>query len=83
MARLLFGIYWITERNSVAILPLLMTPVLSNIASSIINNDQQYKVSSDHTNVISFINQILVENNECIISTSLDGVINLSVFPIY
>jgi dynein intermediate chain len=64
-------------RNSVAILPLLMTPVLSNIASSIINNDQQAVNFIHHTNEISSINQILVENNECIISTSLDGVINL------
>ena len=65
------------RRNSVAILPLLMTPVLSNIASSIINQDQQTVNFIHHTNEISSINQILVENNECIISTSLDGVINL------
>ncbi|CUM51807.1 uncharacterized protein AC631_03338 [Debaryomyces fabryi] len=65
------------RRNSVAILPLLMTPVLSNIASSIINNCQQTVNFVHHKNEISSINQILVEHNECIISTSLDGVINL------
>lgn len=65
------------RRNSVAILPLLMTPLLSNIASSMISNSQQTVNFIHHTNEISSINQILVENNECIVSTSFDGVINL------
>lgn len=63
--------------NGVARLPLLMTPILSSIASSIIQKDSRSVNLIHHSTEISSINQITVETNECIISTSADGVVNL------